>query len=154
MTTLKWVKKQLEENSVEPLCLKMDWKEIDKLFYNAIKMEKEQMCNMFINGCWEVTPKNMPVKENDYEDNAEIHYNKISNTENKIHHYLQNYENNNNTKIKLIETDSNFLENTSNKILINGEEWYQPLWYKKISDGIFAEYHFEELPDFIKNQIK
>lgn len=98
MTTLKWVKKQLEENSVEPLCLKMDWKEIDKLFSKAIKMEKEQMCNMFINGCWEVTPKNMPVIENEYEHNAEIHYNKISNTKNKIHHYLQNYENNNNTK--------------------------------------------------------
>ena len=56
--------------------------------------------------------------------------------------------------IKLIETDSNFLEKTSNKILINGEEWYQPLWYKKISDGIFIKYQFEELPDFIKKEIE
>jgi len=56
--------------------------------------------------------------------------------------------------IKLIETDSNFLEKTSNKILINGEEWYQPLWYKKISDGIFIQYQFEELPDFIKKEIE
>jgi hypothetical protein len=54
--------------------------------------------------------------------------------------------------IKLIETDSIFLEKTSNKILINGEEWYQPLWYKKISDGIFIQYQFEDLPNFIKNQ--
>jgi len=98
MTTLKWVKKQLEENSLEPLCLKMDWKDIDKLFSEAMKMEKEDLCNMFIEGCLKNMPINTPFRENEFEDNAEIHYNKIFNTKIKINHYLQNYENNSNTE--------------------------------------------------------
>ncbi len=57
--------------------------------------------------------------------------------------------------LKLIETDSDFLNKVSNKINFNGEDWMHcPFWYRKISNGMFVEYRFEDLPEEFKEWIK
>lgn len=58
-------------------------------------------------------------------------------------------------KIKLIETDSQFLEMMSNVINnVNGHDWfYMPFWFKKISDGVYEAYFFEDLPKEVIERI-
>lgn len=57
--------------------------------------------------------------------------------------------------LRLIKTDSDFLDKCANKVSINGEEWlYMPFWFKKEGDGLFSEYRFEQLPDYMKEGIK
>lgn len=57
--------------------------------------------------------------------------------------------------IKLIESDSKFLEKVSHKITSNGEEWFHmPFWYKKISENTYEEVFFENLPTHVTNLIR
>jgi len=58
----------------------------------------------------------------------------------------------NKTPIKLIETDSLFLEKTAN--IINNEWFYMPYWFKKVGDGLFIQYSFDQLPDELKTILK
>lgn len=57
--------------------------------------------------------------------------------------------------LKLLETDSKFLEAAAAKVPdIAGGDWYHlPYWYKKVGEGLFVEYRFEDLPDELKNEI-
>ena len=56
--------------------------------------------------------------------------------------------------IKLIQTDSEFLEMTATKISTRGEDWYyQPFWYKKVAEGLFEQVNYENLPDHVKQHI-
>jgi len=63
---------------------------------------------------------------------------------------------NNKPILKMVVTDSNFLESTANCIYdFQGADWYyQPFWYKKLGDGLFQQFSFEELPTELKNEIK
>lgn len=57
--------------------------------------------------------------------------------------------------LKLIETDSKFLETCASKIPYNGSDWYHfPFWFKKVGENLFAEYSFEQLPNGIKKEIE
>lgn len=57
--------------------------------------------------------------------------------------------------LKLIETDSKFLEVAGSAITVNGNEYFSlPFWYKKIGDGLFVEYRFEDLPQELKNELQ
>ncbi len=57
--------------------------------------------------------------------------------------------------LKLIETDSEFLEKAANKVTCEGEEWfYMPFWFKKTGNGLFQEHRFSQLPDYLKRQIR
>lgn len=59
------------------------------------------------------------------------------------------------TELKLIETDSEFLEKIANKINVLGDEWfYMPFWFKKTGDNRFVIYTFDKLPDCVKEFIK
>lgn len=56
--------------------------------------------------------------------------------------------------IKLVETDSLFLESVANRITGKFGDWYyMPFWFKKIGDGLYEEYKFEDLPDGFKKQL-
>ncbi len=62
-------------------------------------------------------------------------------------------------KVKLIETDSRFLEMVSHKVNIGNENYYHiPFWYRKISEGVYEEISFDKLPkeltDFIEKERK
>lgn len=50
--------------------------------------------------------------------------------------------------VKIIETDSQFLDKVSYKITTtNQEEWYHiPNWYRKVSDGVYEEVELCNLP--------
>lgn len=52
--------------------------------------------------------------------------------------------------IRLIETDSKFLEVAGN-MLWDGEKtfYYLPNYYEKVGENLYKEYEFEELPDNI-----
>jgi hypothetical protein len=51
------------------------------------------------------------------------------------------------TNVKLIETDSDFLEKVSHKISVSGENWYyMPFWYKKIAENVYQQVDFKDLP--------
>lgn len=61
------------------------------------------------------------------------------------------------TNIKLIETDSEFLEKVSHKVNIGDKSYYHiPFWYRKISEGVYEEIPFYKLPkeltDFIQEE--
>ncbi len=58
--------------------------------------------------------------------------------------------------VKLIETDSKFLENTSHCVYdVNGSNYYyMPFWFKKVSDGVYIEYGFDELPEELKSRLR
>ena len=60
--------------------------------------------------------------------------------------------------VKLLSTDSDFLENSAEKISSFGEDWYYlPFWYKKIDseDGnLYEIYSFDKLPEQLKILIK
>ena len=49
-TVLQLLKKEMEENSLDPLVCKMNWQDIDKLFEQAKQKEKEQIIDAFKNG--------------------------------------------------------------------------------------------------------
>lgn len=54
------------------------------------------------------------------------------------------------TNIKLIESDSEFLEKVANKITVHSEDWYyMPFWYRKISENTYKEVRFEDLPESV-----
>jgi hypothetical protein len=54
------------------------------------------------------------------------------------------------TNIKLIESDSDFLEKVANKITVHTDEWYyMPFWYRKVSKNTYQEVMFENLPQSI-----
>lgn len=57
--------------------------------------------------------------------------------------------------VKLVETDSEFLENCASKVTTsNGDEWfYMPLWFKKIRNNVYTEYNYENLPKELIEQI-
>lgn len=56
--------------------------------------------------------------------------------------------------IKLIKTDSEFLEVAATKIHTNGQEWYYlPFWYKRVGEDTFEQVRFENLPKFIIDYI-
>lgn len=56
------------------------------------------------------------------------------------------------TNVKLIETDSMFLEAVSHKVCVGEEEFYHmPFWYKKVSEGVYVELSFDKLPQSVKN---
>ncbi len=58
-------------------------------------------------------------------------------------------------KIQLIETDSSFLEAVSISIPDGEVNWYNiPFWYKKISKGVYEQYSFEDLPEYLKKEIR
>lgn len=57
--------------------------------------------------------------------------------------------------IKLIETDSKFLEKAASIIPYNGNDWYyMGSWFKKVSEGIFEEYGFNEMPAGLLKEIQ
>jgi hypothetical protein len=57
--------------------------------------------------------------------------------------------------LKLIETDSKLLEAAAMHVYFDGEGWYNlPHWYKKIGDGLFVEYSFDDLPSHFKKFIE
>jgi len=59
------------------------------------------------------------------------------------------------TNVKLIETDSMFLEKVSSKIVSNGQNWYyMPFWYKKIAENVYQQVDFKDLPPDIINIIQ
>lgn len=57
--------------------------------------------------------------------------------------------------LKLIETDSDLLQKVSHKVKFNGEDWMHiPFWYRKVGDGLFVEYRFDDLPEDFKSWIR
>ena len=57
--------------------------------------------------------------------------------------------------LKLVETDSVFLEATAHKVNIGDEEWfYQPFWYKKLKNGMFIQYRFDEIPKYVLTELE
>jgi hypothetical protein len=48
-TVLQLLKKEMEENSLDPLVCKMNWQDIDKLFEQAKQKEKEQIIEAHTN---------------------------------------------------------------------------------------------------------
>ena len=59
------------------------------------------------------------------------------------------------TNIKLIESDSEFLKKVASKITIYTDEWYyMPFWYRKVSENVYEEVKFENLPESVTEFIK
>jgi hypothetical protein len=59
------------------------------------------------------------------------------------------------SNVRLIETDSNFLEKVSTAINDNGEQWYfMPFWFRKISEGVYEQVPFEKLPNRISHAVR
>lgn len=55
------------------------------------------------------------------------------------------------TNVKLIETDSMFLEEVSHMACVGEEQfYYMPFWYKKVSEGVYVELTFDKLPPSVK----
>jgi len=56
--------------------------------------------------------------------------------------------------VKLIETDSEFLEVAGHKVEAEGKEFYYlPFWYEKISGGLYKQHKFENLPSEVIKMI-
>lgn len=57
--------------------------------------------------------------------------------------------------VKLIETDSQFLDKVGSKITtFNQEQWYNiPNWYRKVAEGVYEEVEFKNLPSEIRRII-
>ncbi len=56
--------------------------------------------------------------------------------------------------LKLVDTDSEFIERIGSYLSDGGESWYyMPFWFKKIKKGLYVQYKFDELPDDIKKII-
>ena len=53
--------------------------------------------------------------------------------------------------IKLIETDSKMIESLGAKV---GDFYHLPFWYKKISEGVYEEYRYEDLPHWVRSDIE
>lgn len=57
--------------------------------------------------------------------------------------------------IKLVETDSEFLEKIGNKIELSGEEWFFiPHWFMKVAEGKYVFCSFENLPERVKKAVE
>lgn len=57
----------------------------------------------------------------------------------------------------LNETDSKFLEENANKITVKatGEDYYfMPYWFKKLEDGRWGVFYFDNLPEDVKETLK
>lgn len=55
------------------------------------------------------------------------------------------------TNVKLIETDSKFLEKVSNMVSVGGQHfYYMPYWYRKVAEGVYEELKFDKLPNSVK----
>lgn len=50
--------------------------------------------------------------------------------------------------IKLLETDSNFIEIAGS--CVNSEWFHLPNWYKKVGEGVYEEYEPKDVPVNIK----
>lgn len=61
-----------------------------------------------------------------------------------------------NPTLKIHETDSKFIEAVSNCLYdVDGHNWYyMPFWFKKISEGVYQEFTFDELPPEVKRRIE
>lgn len=58
-------------------------------------------------------------------------------------------------KIRKSDSEITDLASTHIKVDDTGNDWFQvPLWLKKVSSGLYAEYSYEDLPEAVKNQIK
>lgn len=56
--------------------------------------------------------------------------------------------------IKLIETDSEFLEVAGTKFTDGGREFYYlPYWYEKVGEHLYKQCSFENLPESIIDTI-
>lgn len=56
--------------------------------------------------------------------------------------------------LKLLPTDSAFLEKFCNKIESRSGEWFwMPYWFKKVGEDIYEQYSFDKLPQEIKDEI-
>jgi hypothetical protein len=57
--------------------------------------------------------------------------------------------------VKLIETDSKFLEKVSAMIDLDGEIWYHmPFWYRKIAENVYEEVRFTDLPKNLQDRVR
>lgn len=57
--------------------------------------------------------------------------------------------------LKLVETDSDFLEKAAHELLVDGETWMSlPFWFKKKGNGVYEVVTFDKLPDYVKEKIK
>lgn len=57
--------------------------------------------------------------------------------------------------VKLHKTDSDFIEKVSHCLYDEDGNWYcMPYWFHKIGVGLYEEYKFEDLPQWVKDRIK
>jgi len=57
-------------------------------------------------------------------------------------------------RLKLIKTDSEFIETAGQMVEVNGTKYYHlPYWYKKIGDELYEEMKFGDLPKDLKDYI-
>jgi len=58
--------------------------------------------------------------------------------------------------LKIRKSDAEFTEKAANCIKVDdtGNDWFHmPMWFKKVGDGLFAEYSYEDLPEQVKEMI-
>jgi len=58
--------------------------------------------------------------------------------------------------IKLIKTDSEFLEVAATKVSrIDGSDWYYlPFWYRKVGEDLYEQVTWDKLPESLKHHIQ
>lgn len=57
--------------------------------------------------------------------------------------------------VKMIKTDSEFLEVVANKITVGEEEWYfMPFYFKKVGTDLFEQVPFSKLPEHVQKHIQ
>lgn len=57
--------------------------------------------------------------------------------------------------IKLHKTDSDFLDKVATCLYDDRGNWYyMPFWFHKTGEGLYEEYRFEDLPEWVKDRIK
>ncbi len=57
--------------------------------------------------------------------------------------------------LKFTETDSDLIEKVSTCIYdVNGSNWYyMPYWFKKVGDGLYQQFTFDQLPEELKQRL-
>lgn len=58
--------------------------------------------------------------------------------------------------LKLRKSDAEFIESAATCIKVDdsGNDWFHiPMWFKKVGDGLFAEYSYDDLPEQVKKMI-
>lgn len=57
--------------------------------------------------------------------------------------------------IKLVKTDSEFLETASRKVVLTDGRtfFYCPYWFEKVSEDTYQQYSFEQLPIELIDQV-